>query len=288
MKFLFNLLVLSFCSVLICHSGLRYTLAKEDEIEDEVVDVENEEVSPEVAQGAEEPENVDVKDTGSVNANLFLLFTKPTFPSLSNIELPAGKQVEFLVGFSNKGSLDFTIETLDASFRFPRDFSYHIQNFTTIQYEKKVKPGYQATLSYSFVPADSFAGRPFGLSINLAYRDEFGTQFYEKVYNDTVNIIEVEEGLDGETFFLYVFLCAGVLLLLVIGQHFLYSVGKKRVGGGSKKNLQLETGTKNKNDIDYDWIPNHLKTFNKSPKVAKNKSPISKARKAKRTAGFDD
>ena len=81
------------------------------------------------------------------------------------------------------------------------------------------------------------------------------------MYNDTVNIIEVEEGLDGETFFLYVFLCAGVLLLLVIGQHFLYSVGKKRVGGGSKKNLQLETGTKNKDDIDYDWIPNHLKTF---------------------------
>lgn len=90
---------------------------------------------------------------------------------------------------------------------------------------------------------------------------QFGTQFYEKVYNETVNIVEVEEGLDGETFFLYVFLGAGVVLLLVIGQQFLYSVGKKRVGGG-KKNLQLETGTKKKDDIDYEWVPSHLlKTY---------------------------
>lgn len=88
---------------------------------------------------------------------------------------------------------------------------------------------------------------------------QFGTQFYEKVYNETVNIVEVEEGLDGETFFLYVFLGAGVLLLLVISQQFLYSVGKKRVGGaGKKQNPQLETGTTKKNDIDYDWVPPHL------------------------------
>lgn len=79
-----------------------------------------------------------------------------------------------------------------------------------------------------------------------------------------MNIVEVEEGLDGETFFLYVFLGAGVVLLLVIGQQFLYSVGKKRVGGGKKQNVQLETGTKKKNDIDYEWVPPHLlKTFSK-------------------------
>lgn len=85
------------------------------------------------------------------------------------------------------------------------------------------------------------------------------------MYNETVNIIEVEEGLDGETFFLYVFLGAGVVLLLVIGQQFLYSVGKKRVGGTNKKqNPQLETGTKKKDDIDYEWVPKQmLKNFSK-------------------------
>lgn len=64
-------------------------------------------------------------------------------------------------------------------------------------------------------------------------------------------------GLDGETFFLYVFLAAGVVLLLVIGQQTLLSVGKKRSGGGSssRKSAPVETGTNNLNDVDYDWLP---------------------------------
>jgi translocon-associated protein subunit alpha len=39
--------------------------------------------------------------------------------------------------------------------------------------------------------------------------------------------------LDGETFFLYLFLAAGVVLLLVLGQQALASMGKRR-GGGSR------------------------------------------------------
>lgn len=78
--------------------------------------------------------------------------------------------------------------------------------------------------------------------------------FGESVFNETVNIIELEEGLDGETFFLYIFLAALVVLLLVIGQQFLVSVGKKRVG---KKPL-VETGTSNPNDVDYDWLPKEV------------------------------
>ena len=50
------------------------------------------------------------------------------------------------------------------------DFSYHIQNFSAIPYQKQVKPGQEASVFYSFVPADAFAGRPIGLTINLAYR----------------------------------------------------------------------------------------------------------------------
>jgi len=33
-----------------------------------------------------------------------------------------------------------------------------------------VKPGQEVTVAYSFVPADAFAGRPIGLTVNLAYR----------------------------------------------------------------------------------------------------------------------
>jgi translocon-associated protein subunit alpha len=93
-------------------------------------------------------------------------------------ELHSGKIVEFLIGFVNKGSQGFTLETLDASFRYPMDYSFHIQNFTTLTYSKLVKPKEQATLSYSFFVDESFAGRPFGLSINLGYRDMVSFPLY--------------------------------------------------------------------------------------------------------------
>ena len=44
------------------------------------------------------------------------------------------------------------------------------QNFSAIAIQKTVKPKQEATVAYSFMPADAFAGRPIGLSINLAYR----------------------------------------------------------------------------------------------------------------------
>jgi len=81
------------------------------------------------------------------------------------------------------------------------------------------------------------------------------------VFNETVNVIELEEGLEFETFFLYVFLAAGVVLLLVAGQQLLTSVGKKRV----TKRPVVETGTNNPDDVDYDWLPDHMKsTLSKS------------------------
>ena len=54
-------------------------------------------------------------------------------------ELHSGKVVEFLVGFVNKGALGFTLENLDASFRYPQDYSFHIQNFSSAAYNKLVK-----------------------------------------------------------------------------------------------------------------------------------------------------
>lgn len=101
----------------------------------------------------------------------------------------------------------------------------------------------------------------------MYYNFQEGKQVISKLYNDTVNIIEVEEGLDGETLFLYVLMAAACVLLLVGGQQFLYSVGKKRVGGGlpSRARANLETGTKSTKQIDMDWVPknviNHLSKF---------------------------
>lgn len=265
--------------------------AQDDDGDDELVDVEGESEGDEVAvtdDGGDDDKKEDGKPGGSPDAATTILFIKPiVITPGANLDLPAGNLVEFLVGFTNKGEQDLVLETLDASFRYLMDFSYYIQNFSTLAYDRTVKPGHEATLAYSFIPAEAFAGRPFGLSVNLKYRDASGNQFYEGVYNETVNIVELEEGLDGETFFLYVFLGACCVLLLVAGQQFLVSVGKKRVGSTTKRPV-IETGTSNPNDVDYEWLPKEtLQSLNKSPRVRQTKqSP--RQRKTKRTAGVDD
>lgn len=61
------------------------------------------------------------------------------------------------------------------------DYSFHIQNFSNIAYNKVIKPNHEATFAYSFMPAEQFAGRPFGLNINLAYKDAVRLQKINKL-----------------------------------------------------------------------------------------------------------
>ena len=75
------------------------------------------------------------------------------------------------MGFTNKGSKDMIVDSVEAAFHYPMDHSFVIQNFSAITYGKVVKSAQQATVAYSFIPAEPFAGRPFILSINLAYRN---------------------------------------------------------------------------------------------------------------------
>ena len=80
-----------------------------------------------------------------------------------------------------------------------------------------MKAKQEATVAYSFMPADAFAGRPIGLSINLAYRDSEGNFYFDPVFNETVQIVEFDEGFDTEVFFMWVFIVAGALLVLFLG-----------------------------------------------------------------------
>lgn len=272
--------------------------AESDETEDELIDVENDE---QATTSEYENEEEGTASTTSPDANTYLLFTKPLLVPGTPLELPGGQPVEFLIGFLNKGLDEFVVESVEASFRYPMDFNYFIQNFSAIAYNREVASGHEATVSYSFLPSESFAGRPFGLNIALNYRDSNGVRFSDAVYNETVSIIEVDEGLDGETFFLYVFLAAIAVLLLVVGQQFLVgSVGKRKRAHNTRK--ALETGTTNSTDVDYDWLPQEtLKILRKSERFAAKRPQHSlidrfptlqsnhrnqRSRQARRTAKF--
>lgn len=250
-------------------------LGQEDDIEGEDDGVVEDE-EPVEDQGEESIDDGPEKNV-SPDADTTLLFTRPAQHVGSNVELPAGKIVEFLVGFTNKGESDFIVESLDASFRYPMDFTFHIQNFSAIAYQKVVKPDQEATVAYSFIPADAFAGRPIGLSINLAYRDLEGNFYLDPVFNETVQIVEFDEGFDTEVFFMYVFLVAtGILVLFLVITFLPGSKGKK----SSSSHKAVETGTAN-DDVDYEWIPRSALRTPGSNKT----SP--RQRKSKRNAGSD-
>jgi len=261
----------------ITERGFLLVKADEDEIvDDEEGIVEEEGEAAEEAPGEEAPPAEDEKKTTSNDADTTILFTKP--PGTTSLELPAGQVVEFLVGFTNKGDSDMLVESLEASLRYPMDFTFHIQNFSAITYSKAVKPKQQATVAYSFIPADAFAGRPIGLTINLAYRDAGGNFFMDPVFNETVQIVEFDEGFDMETFFMYVSIVGAILLLLFLVFQAL-SGGKQKKA--SSRRPAVETGTDKDDGVDYEWIP---KSSLRTPGSGKT-SP--KQRKSKRSAGSD-
>ena len=73
----------------------------------------------------------------------------------------------------------------------------------------------------------------------------------DPVFNETVQIVEFDEGFDTEVFFMYVFLVAGLVLLLFLVYTFLRGSKGKKSAPVSKP---VETGTTN-DDVDYEWIP---------------------------------
>jgi translocon-associated protein subunit alpha len=87
------------------------------------------------------------------------------------LELVAGKLTRLLVGARNNGTQNFVVESIEGSLRYPQDFNYYIQNFTTLRSEKVLESGLEATFEYLFMPSETFNGRPMGLVVSINYRD---------------------------------------------------------------------------------------------------------------------
>uniref|UniRef100_A0A8C6E694 Translocon-associated protein subunit alpha n=1 Tax=Moschus moschiferus TaxID=68415 RepID=A0A8C6E694_MOSMO len=240
-------------------------------IEDEDDEAEVEEDEPTDLAEDKEEEDVSGEPEASPSADTTILFVKGE-------DFPANNIVKFLVGFTNKGTEDFIVESLDASFRYPQDYQFYIQNFTALPLNTVVPPQRQATFEYSFIPAEPMGGRPFGLVINLNYKDLNGNVFQDAVFNQTVTIIEREDGLDGETIFMYMFL-AGLGLLVIVGLHQLLESRKR------KRPIQkVEMGTSSQNDVDMSWIPQE--TLNQINKASPRRLPRKRAQK--RSVGSDE
>lgn len=207
----------------------------------------------------------------SDDADVTFMFTRPVVEK--PYEFPIGREVHFLVGFKNKAQKDYQLSTIDASFKYSLDFSYTLQNFTSYPYNRVVEPNQETTLGYTLFISEQYAARAYGFTVNLLYSDKDGVQYQNTVFNETVSLIELDEGLDGETFFLYI-LIAGFLALVGYGLNHLYIkyVNPSR-GRSSAKPVEQEKATTTK-EVDYDWLPPsmvaNLKKTSTSKKAAAN------------------
>ncbi|KAH7698803.1 translocon-associated protein alpha [Aphelenchoides avenae] len=258
----------SLLAVLLLTTGTFLVQASEDAADGQVQDdVEGDEtpVQPTGKEGEAAEETTGLVGP-SPDAQVSFIFTSP--PNAR--ELVAGKVVKFLIGLANKGEKDFTVKQSETSFRYPLDFSYHIQNFTAARYERLVQPKQEATFDYAFIPSDQFIGRPLGLVVNLHYVDQDGAYYVNTVFNETVTIVEDESTFNTETGFLYVVFAGIVVLLLLVAQHYLSKFTRKAPPAYNPVN---ETGT-NKNEVDFEWIPRStLEKKSPKPGSPRNRRP---------------
>jgi translocon-associated protein subunit alpha len=154
----------------------------------EAQEVKEKEAEEAPAAAEEEAQEAEILSP-SPDADTTILFTKPSNP----LELPAGKQVRILVGLTNKGKVDFYVDSMEASFRYPQDYNFYLQNFTAMTFGSAVEPKRQGSFEYGFVPNEAFSSRPFGLVVNINYKDANGKMFQTSVFNETIQVTEPDE-----------------------------------------------------------------------------------------------
>lgn len=252
----------------------------EEEDEDDEGLVEDEDEEEEDDDDGDEGE-IELDDDEAADADVITshkdVVSAVLFESGSEPYLLAGKETESYIHFANGGSDNFIINSIDASFRYPQDFSYIMQNFTILTPNKMIDAGKEGSFKYLFKPGELAGGRSFGLVVNVNYEDMEKNVYKDAVFNQTVLVLENDDSVDAETFFMYIML-AGMLSLLVFGIYSSVAPKSKR----SKKSVHtngaapLETGTAN-GDVDMSWIPEQ------TLKVLKNKTPTSSPRSRKRT-----
>ncbi|GAA51858.1 translocon-associated protein subunit alpha [Clonorchis sinensis] len=173
---------------------------------------------------------------GSPHIQAVLTLTNPPYGLYTeqrDISFPANKRSSLVAALINthEGTTlpRFTLDLLEGSLHYPGYYSYHIQNFTRVRLQNTLEPGQEGSLSYSFKPAAELAGRSFDLCVRVYYHDENGIYYVHPLFNQTVNLYEVEEGIDTELLFLGVLVVAVGIVVLVGIWHWCSSKAARRL-----------------------------------------------------------
>lgn len=202
-------------------------------------------------------------------------------------EITAGDSAVALVGFHNGANEEFFIHSIHGSLRHPQDMSHIIENFTVLSIDQSVLPGDRTAYDYEFTVGELYLPRPYGLVIEVRYKsvkDENEIEFGHAVYNNTVKLLEVVELFDTETFFMYVFMVTGVIILAFIVHYVwtLTSSGRRHQAKAAKKAQQSSAQVLAQDEadksagVDYSWVsPGAMQGMGKkSPRSPKSKRNV--------------
>lgn len=231
----------------------------EGEEGEDIGDMGDEEMG--VVEGDEE---ADEDEDGNVEVNIQNYFPDST--------ITAGKVSEVLVSVKIADSAieEYTFGTIEGGFHYPQDWSYKVQNFSAIRYNRKLTAGQEATFMYPFMAAELAGGRTYGLQINLHYQADTSPPRFvsDAIFNETVDVTENMDNAVAEQFFMFLTFAA------FAGIAFAFFATK--FGSKKKPAPVIETGTSA--TADSSWIPKeHLKKESTSPKT----SPKANARRRK-------
>jgi len=186
------------------------------------------------------------------------------FPHSPHNTLYVGQKAEIVLGFANHGDQSYTVSFIAASIRHPLDFRYSIQNFTREEYFITIAPSEQQSLAYTFVPSELLEPRDFGLTVGVAFFDAEGRNYTTSFFNQTIDFIEPESGVDAKTFFTYIFALAIGGLAVFGFFKFSASIAEKK----GRKN-KVEIGTGKQSNLGDEWLEGANFAKGKGPKPQK-------------------
>jgi len=242
-------------------------------------DDDDEVVVEDVGEHAEEETVTQEEETLGIS-DLEFTHLFPDAP-LGNIE--SGKVGNILIGVSNNGDSEYTIHTLEASFRYPFDFSQVLQNFTTYRYGVHLKPGEQATISYKWPIRALYEPAEFGFIVLVNYEDADGILYQSAGFNKTILLVDpIKNSLDFEMLFIIIFVVLFIGGIAYFVNNTLLSGKKSRSRGGressgdssrSSGNNSSASASSNDSSANTPTSSSGGNSGSNSPNLSKDKTP---------------
>ncbi|CAH8677237.1 SWI/SNF and RSC complex subunit Ssr1 [Schistosoma haematobium] len=215
--------------------------------------------------------NEDDRFKGSPAVGVLVALSKPPYGLYSGrreINLPVGKISSLVASLANTNPTNgeqFKLDFIEGALHYPMYYDYHIQNFTKQRLHETLEPGQETSLYYRFKPAPELAGRSFDLSIVVYYHDNNDIYYAHKLFNQTVNLFEIEEGVDTELIFLVILVIALSIAILIGIWHWFTSIAQKRQPA-KKSSKVVENDGENAVENEY------LALIKNKPQIKKDRS----------------